>query len=161
MGNRACSSLCYSSSTDHNSAVEVDDDAVVTTLATTASYSSAKLAWVQQDARRLDDDDDVPTDNNSESSDLYYKMLTQHESTNRFTATTRYEMTDGDTADGPTTASPTGMMPPQSSFGDHRSLSSDTNGRETRSEVCIMERRASTAGEREEIQDEISCNRSD
>jgi len=148
MGNRACSSLCYSG--DHSDAVR--DDIAVTKLTT----STAKLWAIKQQVPPLD----IKNDDSGEGSvDSYYKMLTQHESTNRFAGEPRYEMSDG-THQRPSSALPD-VPPHNRSFGEYygRSLSSDTNGREARTENCNLGRRASMAGEREEIQDEISLSR--
>lgn len=152
MGNRACSSLCYSG--DHSDAVR--DDIAVTKLTT----SNAKLWAIKQQVPPLDIKDE---DSGEGSVDSYnYKMLTQHESTNRFAGEPRYEMSDGAAAgthQQPSSALPD-VPPHNRSFGG-RSLSSDTNGREARTENVNLGRRASMAGEREEIQDEISLSRGD
>jgi len=165
MGNRACSSaFCYG---DNDA---VSDDERTTTVRTTISKTAAKL-WAKQDMRpdANHDDTEEPTEDEDESVDTYYKMLTQHESTNRFSGP-RYEQQQrlqrqqqASAAAGDVVAPSlsNAAAPDRASFGDYdRSMSSDTHGREAREGSMGHGRRASMAGEREEMQDDICMHRS-
>ena len=197
MGNRACSSLCYSG--DHTTAVTDDDHRKATTAAvrrlsiakksaTTVwsnstlgtAATAAKLGTPADEDRDIDDNHNEKMDD-GDSEDGYYKILTQHESTNRFSRT-RHEVPlgrppamraltaeradDGVAATSAATANLDHQpeIPPNGNSFEyyHCSMSSggDTHSREAREGSIGYGRRASMTGEREEIMDDTISNRS-
>ena len=192
MGNRACSSLCYS--VDHTTAVNDDDHRKTTAAAvrrlsiakktaTTVwsnstlgtAVTSTKLGTHPNEERDVDDNKNVDEE---DSVDTYYKILTQHESTNRFSRTHREVPLGRSPAMRASTAEGTDEdvaavsarqldhqpeIPPNGNSFEytHHSMSSgDTHSREAREGSIGYGRRASMTGEREEIQDDIMSNRS-
>ena len=182
MGNRACSSLCYSG--DHTAAVNDDDHrkggsakTTTTMRRMTIARKTATTVWSKPslgilptlspaEARDIVDD----KNDDDDSVDTYYKRLTQHESTNRFSRThnetplddslTTRAYAGGLAAAATTISAPQrGQLPEIPANGNsfeyyHCSMSSDTHGREAREGSIGYGRRASMTGEREEIQDE-------